>query len=192
MPSGHARERVVGWTLIGAAALVALVATADAWRRVGSITPGFNLMANLKTGVGDRGGVEPFGQIRAVNGQAIRTHDELRALVEARPAGTEFRYAMARDGRSEEQSIPSRRVSLRDIKHFLLVSLLPGLLILMIAAAVSVLRPVAAGSWLFLGFCVLISLESIMWTDFNTPHRFGRLYLALWALTPAVFTHLAL
>src|SRR5215831_11250741 len=192
MPGAPFRERVLAWTLIGIAVLVAVVATADAWQRLGRITPGFNLMANLQTGVGDRGGVEPFGKIHAVDGQLIRSHDELRALVGARPAGTEFRYTMERNGGSDERAIPSRRVSLRDFKHFLLDSLLPGLLILMIAAAVSVLRPGAADSRLFLGFCLLTSLESIMWTDFNTTHRFARVYLMLWALTPAVFTHLAL
>src|SRR5262245_33592240 len=192
MSDAPTRERIVAWTLIGVAMLVAVVATADAWRRVGHITPGFNLMANLQTGVGDRGGVEPFGQILAVDGQPVRTHAELSALVDARPPGTEFRYAMARNGRSEERAIPSRLVSVRDFKHFLLDSLLPGLLILMIAATVSVLRPDAADSWLFLGFCLLTSLESIMWTDFNTTHRFAGLFLAVWAFTPAVFTHLAL
>jgi len=192
MPSVHARKRVLAWTLIGVAALVAVVATADAWQRVGSITPGFNLMASLQIGVGDRGGVEPFGQILAVDGQPVRTHAELRALVEAHPAGTVFRYTIARDGRSEERAVPSRRVTLGDFKHFLIDSLLPGLLILMIASALTVLRPEAAESRLFLGFCLLSSLESLLWTDFNTIHRFARLYLALWALTPAVFTHLAL
>ena len=192
MPRAPSRERIFAWTLIGAAMLVAIVATADAWHRVGTITPGFNLMANLQTGVGDRGGVEPFGQILAVDGQPVRTHDELRALVGARPAGNEFRYGMARNGRSDERVIPSQRVSLRDFKHFLLDSLFPGLLILMIAAAVSVLRPDAAESRLFLGFCLLSSLQSIMWTDFNTIHRFVPLYLAVWAFTPAVFAHLAL
>ena len=105
MPSGHARERVLAWTLIGAAALVALVATADAWQRIGNITPGFNLMANLLIGVGDRGGVEPLGQIRAVDGQPVRTHAEPRALVEARPAGTVFRYAVERDGQLGERAL---------------------------------------------------------------------------------------
>src|SRR5262245_16164837 len=114
----HARERVLASTLIGAAALVAVVATGDAWQRVGTVTPGFNLMANLKTGLADRGGVEPLGLIRAVDGQPVRTHAELRALVEARPAGTTFRYAIERDGQLEEQSVPSRRVTLRDFKHF--------------------------------------------------------------------------
>src|SRR5262249_3668803 len=163
MRGGASRERVLAWTLIGAAVLVAVVATADAWRQVGGITPGFNLMANLQTGVADRGGVEPFGKILAVDGQPVRTHDELRALVEARPAGTEFRYAIERDGRSDELAVPSRRLSLRDFKHFLVDSLLPGLLILTIAAGISVLRAGAAGSRLFLGFCVLTSLQSIMW-----------------------------
>jgi class 3 adenylate cyclase len=192
MLSVHARERVRAWTLIGAAALVAVVATGDAWQRVGTITPGFNLMANLKTGAADRGGVEPFGRIRAVDGQPVRTHAELRALVEARPAGTTFRYAIERDGQLEEQSVPSRRVTLRDFKHFLFDSLLSGLLTLMIASALIVLRPNAAESRLFLGFCLLSSLEALLWTDFNTIHRFARLYLVLWAFAPAVFTHLAL
>jgi class 3 adenylate cyclase len=192
MPSGHARERVLAWTLIGAAALVAVVATADAWRRVGNITPGFNLMANLLIGVGDRGGVEPLGQIRAVDGQPVRTHAELRALVEARPAGTVFRYAIERDGQLGEKAFASRRVTLGDFKYFLIDSLLPGLLTLMIAAAVTVLRPDAAEGRLFLGFCPLASLEALLWTDFNTTHRFVRPYLVLWALMPAVVTHLAL
>ena len=188
MLSVHARERVLAWTLIGAAALVAVVATGDAWQRVGTITPGFNLMANLKTGVADRGGVEPFGLIRAVDGQPVRTHAELRALVEARPAGTTFRYAIERDGQLEEQSVPSRRVTLPRLQ------------------ALPVRQPAAGPtkpddrqradrspakrckSRLFLGFCLLLSLEALLWTDFNTIHRFARLYLVLWAFAPAVFT----
>jgi class 3 adenylate cyclase len=192
MLSVRVRERVLAWTLIGAAALVALIATADAWQRIGTIAPGFNLMANLKIGVADRGGIEPLGLIRAVDGQPVGTNAELRALVEARPAGTVFRYAIERHGQREEQSIPSRRVTLRDFKHFLFDSLLPGLLTLMIASALMVLRPDAAQNRLFLGFCLLSSLEALLWTDLNTTHRFTRLYLMLWAFMPAVFTHLAL
>jgi hypothetical protein len=158
MLSVRVRERVLAWTLIGAAALVALIATADAWQRIGTITPGFNLMANLKIGVADRSGIEPLGLIRAVDGQPVGTNTELRALVEARPAETVFRYAIERHGQREEQSIPSRRVTLRDFKHFLFDSLLPGLLTLMIASALIVLRPDAAQNRLFLGFCLLSSL----------------------------------
>src|SRR5262245_12163557 len=149
-------------------------------------------MVNMDVGIADRSGLEPFARIATVDGRLIQSHRELSELVASRPEGTSFRYGFARTGGTDEREIASRRATLRDFKLFLLDGLLPGLLVLIIAGAGAVYRPGSTESRLFLGFCLLTALASLLWTDFNSTHRFTRLFVVVWAFEPAAFTHLAL
>ena len=192
MRPSEQRDRLLAWSMFASVAVVAGIATADAWGRIGTITPGFSFMANMEVAIADRSGLEPFARIATVNGRPAHSHRDLHELVESRPEGTLFRYRFARSGGAEEREIASRRVSSRDFRLFLFDSLLPGLLVLAIASAGAVYRPGSGESRLFLGFCLLMALSSLLWTDFNSTHRFARPFLVVWAFEPAAFTHLAL
>ena len=48
----HTIEKVISWSLLGLALLIAAQATHDQWQRVGQPHPGFGVMENLLVGIG--------------------------------------------------------------------------------------------------------------------------------------------
>jgi class 3 adenylate cyclase len=187
-------ETTVVAALVGGALIVAVVVTLDAWSRVGTVWHGFALMENLQVGVGgaERGHLEPFWVVRALNGRPVASVREIDQEVARHPPGTELRYTVQDCCRSTEVVVPTRRFTWVDFKQFLVDGLVPGLLLLGMGAAVISLKPERAESRLFLGFCLVSAVVALTYTDFNTTHRFSRLFLAAWALSPAMFAHLAL
>jgi hypothetical protein len=136
-------EAAVAAVLVGGALVVAVVVTLDAWGRVGTVYRGFALMENLQVGVGgaERGPLEPFGIIRALNGRPLTSVREIDQEVARHPPGTALRYTVKDCCRSTEVAIPTRLVTWLDFKRFLVDSLVPGLLLLGMGALVLALKP---------------------------------------------------
>ncbi len=188
------RELIVSWALLGALLVVAGVATADAWLQVGRPWPGFALLENRQVAPGgaERSGLEPWDLIVGVQGRPVASVGEIRAEVERHPAGTPLRYTIHRAGRVVEAEIPTRVGKIRDFKRFLVDSLMPGLVVLAVGAAVVVLKSGVPETRLFLAFCLVTAVTNIGFTDLMTTHRFTRLFLAVWPWSAAIFIHLAL
>ena len=66
MRPSEQRDRLLAWCMIASVAVVAGIATADAWGRIGTITPGFSFLANMEVAIADRSGLEPFARIATV------------------------------------------------------------------------------------------------------------------------------
>lgn len=116
--------------------------TVDAWRLVGQPYPGFSVMDNLLVGLGvERGGLEPFDFVRAMDGRLLASGRQIQDEVRRHPPGTSFHYLVNRRGSLVEADIASTVEPLRDFVRFLLEGLLPGLLFLGLGAAVLVLKP---------------------------------------------------
>ncbi|MBI4589729.1 MAG: hypothetical protein HY725_12900 [Candidatus Rokubacteria bacterium] len=193
MRSKHALEKIVSWGLLGLALLIAVVAVLDEWRRVGQPSPGFGVMENLVVGIGggERGGLEPFDYVRALNGRILTSGREIQAEVKRHPKGTPLRYLLIRRGQLVETEVLTVRVPPRQFKRYLLEGLLPGLLLLALGAIVTTLRPGVAESRLFLAFCLIWFVTHVTYNDSLATYRFSRLFLAAWAFSPAIFAHLA-
>ncbi len=188
------REKIVCWGLIGLALLVAAVAVFDVWRQVGQPYPGFAVMENLFIGIGgaDRGGLEPFDVVRALNGQVVSSGLEIQAEVQRHRPGTFLPYLLVRRGQLVEVEIPTRRHTTRHFKEYLLEGLFPALLFLALGATVIGLRPGVPESRLFFAFCLIWFVTHVAYHDSVTSYRFTRLFLTAWAFSPAIFIHLAL
>lgn len=173
---------------------VGLQASLDRYERVGRPGAGFLVMESLLVGIGggDRGGLEPFDRIRAMDGRLLASGRELQAEVASRPPGTRFRYILYRRGQLVEADVPSRVTTRGDLLRFLGEGLLPGLLVLGLGAFVFLLRPGAPVGWLFLSFCLVSYLTDVLYADAHTTYRFTPLFLTAWAFQPAVLLHLAL
>jgi len=67
------RAKVLAAALIGLALLVGAQITADRYRNLGRPFAGFMVMENLLVAVGgaERGGLQPFDWVRAMNGQLL-------------------------------------------------------------------------------------------------------------------------
>ena len=194
MGRGSARERVLGWALIGACLLVAVVAMRDTYRTVGRTVPGFALMENAQVGVGGapRGGLSPLDVVLTANGQRVTRAAEIFAEVARHPPGTPIAYTIERFSRVIPATVPSITFTIHDFLWFLLDGSLPGLLVVGLGALVLYLRPGTPESRLFLAFCIVTALINLTYTDLMLSHRFTRLLLALWSFTPALILHLAL
>jgi len=187
-------EKIVCWSLLGLALLVAGLATFDAWRLVDRPYPGFAVMENLLVGIGgaERGGLEPFDYVRAVNGQIVSSGREIQAEAQRHPKGTTLRYLLVRRGQLIEAEVPTVRLAQRYFTRYLIEGLMSGLILLTLGAIVIALRPGLTESRLFLAFCLIWFVTHALYMDSVSTYRFSRLFLLAWAFSPAVLVHLAL
>jgi class 3 adenylate cyclase len=188
------RGKLLAGALIGLVLLVAVQVTLDRYQMLGRPFAGFMVMENLLVAVGgaERGGLEPFDWIRAVNGQFLASGQDLQGEVARHPIGTRFHYLLNRRGTLVEADIASRAYSPRDFKRFLLEGLLAGLLYAALGALVFYLQPGVWRSWLFLAFCLGWFLLDVTYADAHTTYRFTPLFMTAWAFSPAIYVHLAL
>jgi class 3 adenylate cyclase len=188
------RTRAVLACLVAAALAVAVQTTLDFGRRVGRPFAGFMVLENLlvAAGGGERSGLQPFDLVRAMNGQVLTSGREIQAEVARHPSGTTFRYILYRRGQLVEADIASRTTTPRDFIRYLVEGVAAGLLILGLGAFVLHIKPQSVRSWVFFAFCLVWALIDLTYADAHTHYRLGPLFLTVWALSPAIFIHLAL
>jgi class 3 adenylate cyclase len=187
-------ERAVVAVLLGLGLILTAVATNDAWHLIGRRTPGFVVMENLLVGPGgvERGPFLPFDRVVALEGRHLVNAAQITAEVERHPPGTPLRYTVMRGNDVLDLVVPTQTIAPRWFKHFIKEALLPALLFLGLGAVVMYLKPGAGESRIFFAFCLISFVTTICYPDLHTTHRFTGLTLAVWALTPAALTHLAL
>ena len=188
------RRNALFWGILGLALAVAVTATLDRYQRQGRIFPGFWVMENLLVAIGgpERGPLEPFDVVRAMNGQVVQSGRDIQATIESQDPRTTFHYIVYRRGQLVEADVTTRLVTRRDFFRYLVEGLLPGVLQLAIGAIVFLIRPGRPQSWLFLSFLLIASIVSITFADAHTTYRFSALFLTAWAFWPATLLHLAL
>jgi class 3 adenylate cyclase len=186
------REKALWWTLLALALTLGAWTTVDAWRCVGRQYPGFSVMNNRLVGLGvERGGLEPFDFVRAVDGQLVGSGQDIHDEVRRHPPGTKFHYLVNRRGSLVEADIVSKAEPVRDFWRFLLEGLLPGLLFLGLGAAVLVLKPGAPDVRVFLLFCLIWFVTATLYRDAVSTYRFDAIFLTAWAFSPALYLHMA-
>jgi len=182
----------VWWALLVLALFLGGWTTVDAWKLIGQPYPGFSVMRNLLVGLGvERGGLEPFDFLRAMDGRLLESGREIHAEVRRHPPGTSFHYLINRRGRLVEADIVSKAEPAGDFDRFLLEGLLPGLLFLGLGAAVLVLKPGAPGARVFQAYCIIWFAIATLYHDAVSIYRFDAIFLTAWAFSPALYLHLA-
>lgn len=187
------REQLLGWALLGLALLASLQTVRDQWARVDRPYPGFRVMDNLLIAVGglQRGGLEPFDLVRAVNGQIVTSGRQIQAEVERHPPGTTLHYLVSRRGTIVEADIPSSVVTRDNFCRFLLEGFLSSLLYLSLAAVVLGQKPGAFETRLFVVFCLAWFSIGGFYLDAFSVYRFTPVFLTAFAFLPSVQLHLA-
>jgi hypothetical protein len=182
------------WGILALALTVGIVTTLDRYQRQGRIFAGFWVMENLLVAIGgpERGPLQPFDVIRVMNGQVVRSGQDIQATIESQDPGATFRYIVYRRGELVEVDVRTRLLVRRDFLRFVVESLLPGLLQLAIGAVVFMSRPGRPQSWLFLVYSLIAYLVTVTYADAHTTYRFSGLFLTAWAFWPATLLHLAL
>jgi len=188
------REKVLCWSLLALALVLSARAAGDQWQLTGRTMPGFGVMDNLLVAVGgmETRGLVPFDLVRAVNGQLLTSGRQLQEEVRRQPPGTTFRYLVSRRGALVEVDLPSQRMTPRGFRDYATDGLAPSLLFLLLGAAVLWLKPGAPDTRLFLALCLVWWAMAGLYADAHRTYRFSGLFLTAWALSAAVFIHLAL
>ncbi len=188
------RAKVVFWALLAAALLVGARATLDQAQRVGRPFAGFMVLENLLVAAGgaERGGLEPFDLVRAMDGQVLSSARQIQAEVARHPVGTRIHYILYRRGQLVEADVPTRATTATDFRRYVIEGLLAGLLVLGLGAVVFWLQPALPRSRLFLAFCLGWFAINVTYADAHTTYRLTPLFLTAWAFSPAFFLHLAL
>ena len=188
------REALLCWALLVLVFAVWVQAARNQHTRVGQTSPGFAVTDRLLVAIGglDRGGLQPFDLVRAVNGRLLPDGQALAEEVQRHPVGTSFRYLVSRRGQVHEVDIPSRRVSVHDFHRHLLEGFLPGMLFLALGAVVLLLKPAVPQTRLFLAFCVASSAVSALYADAFSLYGFQPIFYSAFAFLPALLIHLAL
>jgi len=186
------REKALWWTLLALALVLGVWTTVDAWRCVGQAYPGFSVMNNRLVGLGvERGVLEPFDFVRAMDGQLVGSGQDIHDEVLRHPPGTKFHYLVNRRGSLVEADIVSKAEPPRDFWRFVLEGLLPSFLFLGLGAAVLALKPDAPDVRVFLLFCLIWFVTSALYRDAVSTYRFDAIFLTAWAFSPALYLHLA-
>jgi class 3 adenylate cyclase len=187
-------ERAIVALLIGLGLLLTAAATDTAWRHVGEPGPGFGVMENLRVvvGGGGRGSLLPLDKVVALDGRMLASAAEITAEVERHPPGTVLHYTVARGHRILEFDFATRTCPPQWFKRFVVEALIPALLFLALGGIVMFLKPGAGESRVFFAFCLVSFATNLLYPDLHTTHRFTRVLLAVWALTPTALAHLAL
>jgi class 3 adenylate cyclase len=188
------RRNALFWGILGLALAVGVVATLDRHQRVGRIFAGFLVMENLLVAIGggERGALQPFDLVRAMDGQIVQSGRDILQTIESQEPGTTFHYILYRRGELVEADVATRLYTRRDFARFVVEALVPGFLQLVIGAVVFLVRPGTSQSWLFLAFSLVAYVVAVTYGDAHTTYRFTDLFLTAWAFWPATLVHLAL
>jgi signal transduction histidine kinase len=169
-----------------------------AW--VGTVFPGFFLMDNAVVPSVSGYDWPPdrntlfHAQVRAIDGEAVRSSADLYRRVATQPPGTEFRYEFLKHGETVERTIASRRFGVRDFLQTYAVLLVFGLISLTAGIVVGFLQPATRQARVYHMQAVVVGLYAITgaalyqggWTGLTV------LYLVLESWVGATFMHLAL
>ena len=141
------------------------VAGVGVWQRVGKPFAGFALYGTMTVDqlnqpywTGIRAGLRPGDRILAMEGEPVRSIEELSARVREVPEGARVRYTVARGGQTFETSIPTATYGKADFLNSFAVLALTALVFVLGGAAVAWSRPDAFGLGIY-GFSLALALS---------------------------------
>ena len=195
-------ERIsrAAFTLIVLAVLtIATVCVVDAVRLVGQLFPGFMVTEQLMASnfgrpdwSGPQNGIKSPDRLREADGTTLSSIGDLEEVVRRTPVGQTIRYVLERDGQQMEIAIPTMRFTWMDLGLTFGPTFSAGLLYLVIAIVVYVLKPDTPVTWALVLSCFLLGTYQILTFDVGSTHRFVRATLTVYAILPGAGLHLSL
>ena len=178
---------------------IATVCVVDAVRLVGQPFPGFlvseRLMAanfGLPDWSGPQKGIKFTDRLREADGTTLSSFSDLEEVVRRTPVGQTIRYVLERDGQQVEIAIPTMRFTWVDLGLTFGPTFSAGLIYLVIAIVVYVLKPDTAVTWALVLSCFLLGTYQILTFGVGSTHRFVGATLAVYAMLPGAGLHLSL
>src|SRR6266404_2239754 len=191
-------DRWLTLLLVPPAFLVVAICVSDGVPWIGRVFPGFLVLENRAVAsnaeyhwTGMRAGLPFHSVILAVDGQPIRTGNDVYRAVEHREAGVPVTYLVTKDGHERTLSVPTMRFTLFDFASLFGLFGFNAVALLLIGGAVGLLSPRNRATRIFVVMCVLMALYPVTGSDLWRNHRFGLLQFISQCFQAVLFIHLA-
>ena len=179
--------------------IIGAVCVIDAVRLVGEPFPGFLVNERMipsnfgrPAWTGPQAGLRYPDKILKANDEVIASPKDLKAIVRGQAVGTPVTYLVQRNGESLQVSAATMTFTWEDLALTFGPTFLAGILYLVIALLVYILKPDTSASWAFVLATLLIGAYQIITFDVASTHRFVRLTLLVYSFIPAAGVHLSL
>lgn len=171
----------------------------DAVRLVGEPFPGFFVNERLVvTNFGRPDWTGPQNDLKfpdrllEADGRRLTSLRDLKEVVRHTPVGQPIHYGVERGERRIEAVIPTMTFTWMDLVLTFGPTLSAGMLYLLIAVVVYVLKPDTVITWALVLSCFLMGTYQVLTFDIGSTHRFVRATLMVYALLPGAGLHLSL
>jgi class 3 adenylate cyclase len=154
---------------------------------------GPNVVAQV-FGSAERAGLRVGDTIKAINGKAYSTFDELYFKIRNDEPGSVNIYTVERDGKTFEFHIPTSRLGLLAVLKLSIPIFAIGLIYVIIGVLVFIMKPQASESWLFLVMTFFMGMDISLGSpsDLMRPLWFYDIRRLSDVIIPAPLIHLAL
>ena len=171
----------------------------DAVRLVGEPFPGFLVNQRMIPSnfgrphwTGPEAGLRYPDKILKANDHVLASRTDLLAVLRETAIGEPILYAVERNGEVIQVPVRTMRFTWTDLALTFGPTFLAGILYLLIAIVVYVLKPDTGMTWAFVLSCLFIGAYQLVTFDVASTHRFVRMTLLLYAFIPAAGIHLSL
>ncbi len=178
---------------------IATVCVVDAVRLVGQPFPGFLVTERLTASnfglpdwSGPQRGIKFTDRLLEADGTTLFSFGDFEEVVRRTPVGQTIHYVLERDGQQMEIAIPTMRFTWMDLGLTFGPTFSAGLLYLVIAVVVYVLKPDTAVTWALVLSCFLLGTYQILTFGIGSTHRLVGATLAVYAMLPGAGLHLSL
>ena len=192
-------SRLVFVLIIAVVFAISAIAVVDAVRLVGHPFPGFLVNERLIASnfgrpgwTGPQGGIHYPDKLRQANERKLLSIANLKEVIKNAAIGEPIVYVVEREGETLEIPIQTMEFNWFDLAATFGPTFIAGMLYVVIAVVVYVLKPDTAMTWAFVTGCLLIGIYQIVAFDVPTTYRFVHVTIFLYAFIPAAGLHLSL
>jgi len=131
-------------------------------------------------------------RIVTVDGRPVRKGRDVLDAVNDKAPGTPVHYVVQAKGQTREVTLPVTRFGLRDFLLVFFVTFLGGLILIVLAVIVHVLKPNTSTSWAFFLLCFFIGGYMVTAFDVQSSYIFYRFHYAALCFMAVPIFHLLL
>ena len=141
---------------------------------------------------GKLAGLKMMDRIVTVDGRPVRRGQDVLDAVSGMVPGTPMHYVVQAKGQTREVTLPVTRFGLRDFLLVFFVTFLGGLILIVLAVIVQVLKPNTSSSWAFFLLCFFLGGYMVTAFDVQSSYIFYRFHYATLCFMAVPLFHLLL
>jgi len=147
---------------------------------------------NNRAWPGPKAGLKFLERIVAVDGQPVRSGQDLIDAAGRKKPGTAVQYVVESGGKVREVSVPVTIFSFKDFFLIFFITFLGGVILFALGVIVYVLKPTMHSSWVFFFVCISIGGYMVTSPDTQTTYLLNHINTLTLCFFPATVFHLFL